>query len=309
MMNSFSLYKIFLFCSLIILLSGCTPGADPLGKNNTVLNNLSVAEMNDTLNVPLPDNNTVNYCHDFCSFVQGGENDKIEYNQSSTLFMCSCSDYAHELAVKSEITPRDLQLYSQRKIWWADTPITYQVMNEDDCGEYETKKIERAFQKITTATEGVITFQKVADADANIEITCKYIQNCYHKKIDINKEEKVIYEYESICAHAAGFAKITKMEGFVIKKATIDLIGLAGFSETTGTGASGFYVGSCGHPSVEVHEILHTFGLGHSNNPGSIMYHQAELVPFTVQQEGACMGSDKNIDEEAKELWSIYGHN
>ena len=32
------------------------------------------------------------------------------------------------------------------------------------------------------------------------------------------KKEGVIYEYEGICAHEAGLAKMTKYEGFTIKK-------------------------------------------------------------------------------------------
>ncbi len=189
-------------------------------------------------------------------------------------------------------------------------PITYSIENENDCGIYETNKIEKAFQRISNAALGLINFQKVddADAEANIEITCKFIKDCYYKKIDIRKEEGVIYEYESICAHAAGVAEITKMEGFHIKKAEIDLIGLAGFAETSARGASGFYIGSCGHPTVEIHEILHAFGFGHSNDPESVMYHQAELVPYTIQREGACIGSDKKIDAEiVEDLLFVYG--
>lgn len=256
---------------------------------------------------PEPDNTTISYCHDYCSFVQGGENKKIEYNESSRSFFCYCSDYQNEIAAETEITERDLRLYGQKKIWWEQMPVTYNIVSEKDCGSYETRKIEKAFQRIEGATKSTVRFQKT-NTSANIEITCKYIKDCYKKEIDIRKEEGVIYKYESICAHAAGLARITNMQGFIIKKAEIDIIGLDGFAETAGRGASGFYIGSCGHPMVEIHEILHAFGFGHSDNPESVMYHQTELVPYTLQQEGACIGSDKPISKDiVNQLLLVYG--
>ena len=176
-------------------------------------------------------------------------------------------------------------------------PITYQIMDKDECGDYEIRQIYRAFEKLEEATGEVVRFEEV-DQDPNLELSCEFIKDCYSKKIDIRKEEGIIYESEEICPHAAGTAQITKLEGFKIKKAEVTLIGLDGFSETAGNGASGFYIGSCGHTTVEVHEILHTFGFGHTDNPESVMYHQTELVPYTIQQEGACLGSDKKIDQQ-----------
>ncbi len=291
----------------LILLYGCLPEEKemPVQKLNETL-----PETKDLITESLspgPDNSTINYCRDYCSFVQGGENERLEYNESSRSFFCYCSDYQNELAAKTEISWRDLKLYSQKKIWWGQMPITYALVNEEDCGGYETRKIAKAFQQIEDAAAGAVQFQKI-NASADIEITCKYIKDCYKKEIDIRKEEGVIYKYESICAHAAGVAQITRMQGFMIKKAEIDIIGLDGFAETAGRGASGFYIGGCGHPTVEIHEILHTFGFGHSNDPESVMYHQTELVPYTIQQEGACIGSDKPISKDIiDELLLVYG--
>lgn len=258
---------------------------------------------------PLPqaDNTTLNFCQEFCYFVKGGEHTKLEYNQSSEKFFCQCFDYRKELVVTKEITDRNLELYKKKLVYWTELPITYKIMNEDDCGDYESRKIRRAFDQIQDATEEAVQFKEVQH-NANIELTCKYLKDCYKKKIDIRKEEGVIYEYESICSHEAGVAQITDYEGFALKKAKIDLIGLAGFAETSGYGASGFYIGSCGHMTVEVHEILHALGFGHTNNPESIMYHQTEIVPYTIQKEGACIGSERIIDQELiDDLLFIYG--
>ena len=285
----------------IFLLSGCTPTNEVI----TLKSNQTTAEIAEI--IPKADNTTINYCRDYCTFVQGGEQDRLEYNQSNKSFFCSCSDYSNELAAKTEITTRDLKLYSQKKIWWEKMPITYQIMDKDECGDYEIRQIYRAFEKLEEATGEVVRFEEV-DQDPNLELSCEFIKGCYSKKIDIRKEEGIIYESEEICPHAAGTAQITKLEGFKIKKAEVTLIGLDGFSETAGNGASGFYIGSCGHTTVEVHEILHTFGFGHTNNPESVMYHQTELVPYTIQQEGACLGSDKKIDQQIiDDLLFVYG--
>ncbi len=254
-----------------------------------------------------PDNVTLNYCQEFCYFVRSGEQSALKYNQNNQTFSCQCFDYGKELLVSKEITERDLALYGKKMVQWESMPITYQLMNEEDCGSYETRKIQRAFKQIQDTTNNVVRFQQVQE-NASIELTCKYIKDCYQKKIDIRREEGVIYEYEGICAHEAGVAKMINYEGFTIKKATIDLVGLAGFAETSGHGASGFYIGSCGHPTVEIHEILHTLGFGHVNDPESIMYFQAELVPYTLLKEGGCIGSDKKIDQDIiDDLLFIYG--
>ena len=286
---------------LILFIYGCTQTNEVI----TPKSNQATARITEI--IPKADDTTISYCRDYCTFVQGGEKDRLEYNQSDKSFFCSCSDYSGELAAKTEITPRDLELYSQKKIWWENMPIAYQIMNKDKCGDYEVRQIYRAFEKLEEAAGEVVKFKEV-NQDANIELSCEFIKDCYSKKIDIRKEEGIIYESEEICPHAAGTAQITKLEGFKIKKAEVTLIGLDGFSETTGHGASGFYIGSCGHTTVEVHEILHTFGFGHTGDPESVMYHQTELVPYTIQQEGACIGSDRVIDQEIiDELLFVYG--
>ncbi|HLD40284.1 MAG TPA: matrixin family metalloprotease [Candidatus Nanoarchaeia archaeon] len=290
----------------VLLLSACTPLVKEIVtiKSNQTIQNQSAAAA-----PPKADNTTLNYCTDFCYFVRGGETSKLEFNQSDNGFNCKCYDYGKNLLISKNITARDLELYKRKKVQWENMPITYHIINEQDCGSYESRKIHHAFENIENATDKVVQFQKVDNKeDANIELTCKFIKDCYQKKIDIRKEEGVIYESESICNHEAGVATITHYEGFTIKKATIDLIGLAGFAETSGFGASGFYIGSCGHPSVEIHEILHTFGFGHTPSPESIMYYQAELVPYTLLQEGACVGSEKKIDQSIiDDLLFVYG--
>ena len=183
-----------------------------------------------------------------------------------------------------------------RVVHWTHMPVTYYVTNEQECGDYEIRKIQRAFEAIEDATNNIVTFKKI-DIPADIDITCSFLEGCYKKTVDIREEEGVVYRYETICAHDKGRAQITALRGFEILKARIELIGLAGFAETKGRGPSGFYVGSCGHSTTEIHEILHAFGFGHIDDPKSIMYPAAESVGFTIQEEGSCLGSKKEIDK------------
>jgi hypothetical protein len=181
------------------------------------------------------------------------------------------------------------------KLRWKDMPVTYHIVNEKKCGRYETYMIKRAFNEIENATAGVVYFEKLNNSeDADIIIKCSFIENCYKKEIDIGPV--VIRETETICAHNSGYARI-KYQGNRILKADIELIGLAGFAETSGKGPSGFSIGDCGYPVTEIHEILHAFGYQHNNNTSSIMYPEHESVGYRLYKEGECFNSIKSIDE------------
>jgi len=181
------------------------------------------------------------------------------------------------------------------KLQWGHLPVTYFITNEDECGSYESRRINRAFEEVTTSTDGIVTFKKIEE-DADINVTCTFIKDCYKKWTDVRREENIVYRYESICQHTKGLAGIRETNNNEIKKAEIFLIGLDGFVETTNRGASGYYVGSCGHITTEIHEILHTFNYKHEQSPLSIMYYATELVGFTIQNEGSCIGSKRDID-------------
>ena len=213
-----------------------------------------------------------------------------------------------EVEVIQEEVQQEVEETQKEEIYvlhWDHMPVTYFITNEDECGDYEARKIMKGFDMISEV-EG-ISFKQI-DSAADIDIKCSFIEDCYEYKVDVRREEGVIYKYETICNHKKGIASITRRKGFKILKAEIEMIGLAGFAETNyGSGASGFYIGSCGHPTTEVHEILHTFGFGHYTDPNSIMYYAEDGVSYTLQKQGACVGSDKQIDKEiVDELKEIY---
>ena len=253
-------------------------------------------------------------CNDDCVEVTGAVSYLTGYNYETGLFDCYCLNiaekrlanfsYSYEPGKEAELM--EDEFYSVEKLHWTHMPVTYFIVNEEECGDYEARKIQKAFDEIKNAANGAVSFKK-SDKPADIDIYCTFLEDCYEYKVDIRKEEGRVYRYETICEHKKGIAQITEVRGYKILKAEIELIGLAGFAETTGQGASGFYIGSCGHSTTEIHEILHTFGYGHVDDKNSIMYFQEDGIGLTIQEEGECLGSKKYIDEEiALDLVKTY---
>lgn len=177
---------------------------------------------------------------------------------------------------------------------WGHMPLAYSILNEEECGKYESNRIGRALADITNVTDNVVSFRKVNNNEtADIEVSCTFIEKCYKVSTEITDDYTV--RYETICGHKLGVTSATLL-GNLIVKADIELFGLAGFAETKREGPSGFYVGTCGHAITEVHELLHAFSYPHSDDNSSIMYPSADAFSLVTQKEGVCIGSDKEID-------------
>lgn len=203
---------------------------------------------------------------------------------------------AEELIVDGNNIKENVESYGQ--LHWENMPVTYYITKEI-CENYETNKIKKGFAKIQDVTNEIVYFKEVKDSkEANIYIHCSFLEDCYKYEVDIRENENMVYKYETICEHDKGLAQITELDGTKIVKADIEMIGLAGFTETDNEGMSGFFVGSCGWPTVEIHEILHTFGYQHDNNPSSIMYESVEGSTYRIKKYyNECYGSDIPIDE------------
>lgn len=177
---------------------------------------------------------------------------------------------------------------------WGHMPLAYSILNEEECGKYESNRIKRALAGIMNVTNNIVSFRKAnASETADIRISCAFIENCYKVSTEITEDYAV--RYETICGHQLGIASTTS-QGNRIINSSIELFGLAGFAETKREGPSGFYVGTCGHAITEVHELLHAFGYPHSDDNSSIMYLSADTFSLVTRKEGACVGSDKEID-------------
>jgi hypothetical protein len=251
---------------------------------------------------------STNEFHTYVS-VNTRDNGRLVYNPVNGLFMG-----LPEILIQGANKEEDKPVISSKiieendKLQWAKMPVSYYI-TKDVCGIYETNKIRRAFQRVQEATNGAVSFEEIDNLNqSNIYVHCSFLEDCYEKTIDIREDLGVVYYYESICDHTSGIAQIKNIDGNQIIRADIEMIGLAGFSETDRKGMSGFYVGSCGHPTTEIHEILHTFDYNHVNDSTSIMYRSGDIVGYTIQNEGGCLGSDIPIDEWiVKDLIQTYG--
>ncbi len=201
--------------------------------------------------------------------------------------------------------------YHIEDVHWTHMPVTYYITNERECGKYETYAIKWATDLITNSTDGIVKFEKI-NSSADINFKCSFLEDCYKEVVDI--EEYFTTTTETICEYDSGYAEITNYEGNKILNAEIELVGLDGFAETSvGNKVSGFKIGDSGYPTTELHEILHTFGYGHIDNPNSIMNEYKEEIISSgyygiLGYLNIRSNPITNIDKEiAEDLMWIYG--
>ncbi len=129
---------------------------------------------------------------------------------------------------------KDTQFYENMR--YPDNNISYKIYS---CPVKKRYDMINAFEDMSNLT--ILNFYPV---DFNEEISV----NCNSK----NKIEEGLF-----IAGEGGPSNITKIENFnIIIKGTILLLKDVG----------------CGKPIVQTHELLHSLGFNHSNNPNNIMY-------------------------------------
>ncbi len=160
---------------------------------------------------------------------------------------------------------------SSDEIKWDHMPITYRYIDTSEfvstCKEYIKERINKAFNEITNATKGIVSFKRLNEQESGEDIT-------------INCSNKVEVQNAEVGTSTAGLAGPTLIGNKIIH------------------GQITFYpYQNCGtYPDTELHEILHVFGFGHNEtNRLSLMY------PTILKCDGKF---DNDIKEE---LIRIYG--
>jgi hypothetical protein len=153
---------------------------------------------------------------------------------------------------------------------WASFPLSYYFTNESVCGDYQANRMKRAFEIIKNQTNGAISFIENNNT-GNINIIC-------------------LTDYrtgEVLGAYTSGEGSYIS-SGSTITGGQINILHMG----------AGRYSGGCANfPNIEIHEIMHTFALQHSNISSSVMY--------PVSSSRNCI-SDRIDNETINVLNSIY---
>jgi predicted Zn-dependent protease len=147
-------------------------------------------------------------------------------------------------------------------IHYPSSKITYTFVNENICGRVEAIRIRKAFSEIQNQTNNAINFTEInwtADTLAYIEINCS-------KNVPLGEKKGFIVFGNAFYA----------IKENLITKGCINLYN-CGINMHT-PGCSNF-------PDVEIHEILHTLGVGHVDNSSSIMLAEYNHCKYKIDKD------------------------
>ena len=227
---------------------------------------------------------------------------KGEYNQIEFEFVYDFpEDYKKYSILEFVISKKDLDEYAElsnqklpqtplvsikdefpynSKPHWYHMPVTYQF-DSALCRDDRTQKLLKAFEEIRNKTNGKVSF--VESSNPDITINCKQNPYTYTGMIQTNSGAYFM--------DVLGTGRINYYLNNMIINATINLYPSSN---------------SCGYfPLVEIHEILHVFGYGHSNNTCSIMYSGENSCRFILENPDIC-GKPRIDDRIATELIATY---
>lgn len=135
------------------------------------------------------------------------------------------------------------QFSNSSELHWKHMPITFSITSS--CGNYQSKRIIWGFNVLTNETNNSVRFKKVDDS-ADISVKC-------------------FKEVPSEIPNTFTQGKAQYLNnGNEIESAVINYYNVNPNLD--------YYPGGCIiYPDTEVHELLHTFGFEHIENPRSIM--------------------------------------
>jgi len=126
---------------------------------------------------------------------------------------------------------------------WNHMPVTYSYLDKENIYPLRIERIEKALDEVERLTNNAIKFEEVSEGG-----DISFIGT---------KTSNINYEGEGYYNEKLGWAEYFINDNFIIS-ANISLYG-------------GMEKECKDYPRVEIHEILHTFGIEHSKNAGSIM--------------------------------------
>lgn len=161
--------------------------------------------------------------------------------------------------------------YYATNLHWAHMPLTYRFINY--CSN--ENRIKQAFEEFSKFTNGSVYFIPALSVNADITIICYSSQS---------KDSSYVRE-------VIGEAGLNSIKDNLILNSSIY-----------------FYptISSCGYfPTVEIHEILHTLGYGHSPKISSLMYNSTDNCKW-LNENKDIYGPPRIDDEIVLELKKTY---
>ncbi len=143
-----------------------------------------------------------------------------------------------------------------QELHYTHSNLTYSFKDEKSCGKVQAFRLRWGFEEIQKQIS--LTFTET-DGETDIEIYC-------YREVPSPMTGYV----------TAGEANYEHIENKIIK----------GIIIFYNSGVSGTYGGGCTkYPDTEIHEILHTFGFEHSENPRSIMFPYGDICRHKIDEE------------------------
>jgi len=221
---------------------------------------------------------------------------EIEGNQSENDSIVSGSDNG---VISETFLEDDFSNISE--IHWGHMPLTYNIENRSDCEGLPIRKVEEAFEKIEDLTDAHVSFIENKSSEADILINCIDGAALLEEAGSALVCKNFTFDYYKPNIHPEKEGLIEKSDYFVseetVKRNNTETVYLVCYIDSSST-SSNFNWGalaeaeyfseegviksaslniykpgsiwtSCsGLPTAKIHQILHTFGFGHSYEPG-----------------------------------------
>lgn len=138
-----------------------------------------------------------------------------------------------------------------------------------DCSDEKRERVLNAFNELSNKV-GIINFNSVQDSGADIEVSC-------------SEKTKPPVQEDFFIAGEGGAREIIKAGRYNVITSGVILL----YDDVKGV--------KCSWPNIELHELLHVFGFGHSEDKNSLMYPYLESCDQKL---------DEDIISNLKELYS-----